>query len=106
MGSFILAGMTALRISGEKGTKPASSVFVPCHTSPVTFTERASTYRCRAATISVGDTSSGKGTSCRLCCPITGSLPIRTREYRSPPHPPRQMIPPWDFLPLSGEVVP
>ncbi|GAA0167338.1 hypothetical protein LIER_22294 [Lithospermum erythrorhizon] len=52
VGSFIPTGMTALKISGEKGAKPANSILVPRRTCPAKFVERVSTCRCRAATTS------------------------------------------------------
>ncbi|GAA0142007.1 hypothetical protein LIER_35495 [Lithospermum erythrorhizon] len=81
LGSFIPTYVTVVRISSEKGAKPASSVLVPSRTCPATLAERASTYHWRAATISIGCSgviASGAGVSCQLCCPVTGSFSIRT----------------------------
>ncbi|GAA0150262.1 hypothetical protein LIER_09241 [Lithospermum erythrorhizon] len=46
--------MTALRISREKGGRPAYSVLVPHLACPATLAERASTCRCKAPIPSVG----------------------------------------------------
>ncbi|GAA0145450.1 hypothetical protein LIER_36132 [Lithospermum erythrorhizon] len=85
--------MTALRISGKKGAKPANSVLVPRLTCPATFTERASTFRCRATMTSVdgaGATASSAGASYRFAVPPQAHGPSGPGEYksRSFPYPP------------------
>ncbi|GAA0169730.1 hypothetical protein LIER_24147 [Lithospermum erythrorhizon] len=75
-GSFNPFGMTAPLMSGEKGARPANSLLVPCLFFPLTLAERASTCH-RKAVIASGVTTSRAVASWRLCCPTTGSFPLR-----------------------------
>ncbi|GAA0145790.1 hypothetical protein LIER_32561 [Lithospermum erythrorhizon] len=104
--SFIPSDMTVLLISGENGTKLGSSVLDPRRTCPVTLAERASTYRCRAATTSVGvpglpHQAPTYHVSFVILSQAHYSSTPGEYEYRPPLHPPGRMILIRGMIPLD-----
>ncbi|GAA0154547.1 hypothetical protein LIER_12494 [Lithospermum erythrorhizon] len=71
--------MSALRMFGEKGARPASSILVPRLTCSATLAETASTWRCKASIASVGGAEAAASRDMalwRLCFPSAGSFPL------------------------------
>ncbi|GAA0163127.1 hypothetical protein LIER_19075 [Lithospermum erythrorhizon] len=80
-GSFNPVSMMVPLMLGEKGASPANSVLVPLRVCTVTLAKRVSTCRRKAALASgwgAGSAASPVATSWRICCPVTGSLFLRT----------------------------